>query len=263
MTQTKTPKIRTAGTFAQSVMASAPSLKNAHSAREAEKAQQAAPSADNAPGRASFDHWWHDEDRRNLRLAGESLETMKAAMTFEGTRRRPEVIAAALAGIVPPDWQHFTGLAVAWSGESWARLFPDQQARLIGAFLDPLYLPPVGLSLSSQPLIPLAEEECREERARELEAAGFVIVAVDCKTRAGITQACKDLMKLPKTYRRADLKTTVQSGQRATPTGFRIAMTAEVEVPKSRRFNCYLIAAELEAWDKRREPSDFMSRIRL
>ena len=245
-------------------MESAPSLKNALSAREAEKARQAAQSAVNAPGRESVDHWWNDEDRRNLRLAGESLETMKAAMTFEGTRRRPEVIAAASAGYVPPDWQHFTGLAVAWAGESWARLFPDQQARLIGAFLDPLYLPPVGMALTSaQPLILLAEEECREERARELEAAGFVVLAVDCKTRAGITQACKDLMKLPKTYRRADLKTTVQSGQRATATGFRIAMTAEVEVPKSRRFNCYLIAAELEAWDKRREPSDFMSRIRL
>lgn len=262
---------------ARSATGTAASRKSAPCAKVVEKVRQTAQPARSAAARESFDHWWNDNERRALRLAGESIESMKIAMTYEATRRRPEVVSAARAQSLPPEWQHFTGLAVAWLENSWATLFPDQQQRLADSFHAPFYRPPIGMSsfpqrnralaesiaLRPMPAPAAGQEDCFAAVACQFEAAGFVLLAVDCKTRAAMAAACNAILKLAKTQRADDVRAVIVEGSRAIARGRRTVRQTEVTTAAPWRFNFYTIAEELEQWDRVRKPSTFMGRIRL
>lgn len=242
---------------------------NARSAVAVVKARTKALPARSAGGEANFDHWWSDEDHRALALAGESLTSAKVAMTYEGARRRPEVIAAVLAQLIPQGWQQFTGYVVAWHSANWSQLFSDQQARLIDEFYQPLYLPPLGMSTFPQRDARLAERMAVIEFGPESEccpgelaAAGFRVFAVDCKSRAAITAACKRIMRAGKTVRAADVRREMAAVERDIPRGVAFRVEGKITTP-FQRFNFYRVAGELAAHDRRNQPSEFMQLIRL
>lgn len=237
-----------------------------------ERASTKALSAPSVEEEANFDHWWNDEAHRNLSNGGESLESAKVAATYEGARRRPEVRAAFLAQLIPPAWQHFTGLVVAWFSSNWSQLFPDQQKRLFCAFHDPLYVPPAGMSTFPQrnpelasELAALPMESARPDfcdYAGRLESAGYRIFAVDCKSRAAIVAACKRILRSEKTVRASDVRTELSAVVLDHPNGHSFRVEGK-SLRLSTRFHFYRLCSELAEADRKNIPSEFIESITL
>ena len=203
------------------------------------------PLPDLAP--VSWAHWWTEPRTLAMPRAGLTIDQAKAACIFEGLRRRPEVARAVAARKLPEGWQVLTGLAWAWWSESWADLHTDQQARLLNEMRRPCYLPPIGYSVfpqddaeaqrraSYEPLVLPPEDDCDGAvafvaKCRRLQAAGFAVGAVDCKTSQAIRYAAAALTDQPRTVRAADLVVRTCHAHRETPTGARHAAQSEVEV---------------------------------
>lgn len=243
--------------------------RNVPYAKVAAKVRRTALPAANAAAKGNFNHWWHAPEFRALKQAGLTPDDAKVALVYECTRRRPEVVAAAAANIIPREWQRFTGLCVAWQSNTWADLMPDQKARVQAAFCDPCYLPPIGLSVfprdcqqAERSSLIIMDRLCPDEMER-LQVAGFTVCAVDTKSSQAIKTAGVALLKRPRTCRKADVMATITTGEREIPNGIRLAATADVTLPTRIRFNFERICRELEQFDRDGTASDFISRIRL
>lgn len=263
--------MKTRPPHAPTVMESAKCWRNAPDARGAAKARRTGRPAASAAARASFDHWWNDERRRYCKFAGEQPDSIKAAITFEALRRRPEIQEAARAGVAPADWLPFTVAAVRLAALPWVKLGDDQRETLCARFYDPLHVPPRGFSnaprdqqrreAASLVLLPVGTASARQAAA--LESCGWTVCAVNTKSARGIRAAAAALTRLGLTTSGANLRTTITSGTRETARGVRVALVADIEAEEPRRFHWLRVARELEESDRDGTPSDYMSRIRL
>ena len=201
----------------------------------------------------SWRHWWQEPPAAALARAGLSLDASKAALCFEGYRRRDALHARRL----PEGWQTFTGLAWAWQTESWADLHSDQQARLLAEIRKPTFTAPAGYTTfpedtrdaqraAALTLLQLpADDDCDAavqfvRRARTLERAGLTLAAVDTRTRQATRYAADALAARPLTVRVEDLG-----------------------APVTKKFRFVAITAQFEAFDTKGTPSDFVARLRL
>ena len=189
-------------------------------------------------------HWWGDgriftrykKDGKIQRRM--HVHEMKAALIYEAMRRRREVHQAWLESkfsFGANGWQHFTGWVVSYLPLSWPELqdlYPIAAHGVIETMLSPWFVPPIGYSTFSDKSTP---EQCEEvsvkllrlpekddpaeaqafvKYARQFADAGFIFLALDHKTNQSDAYALrafkKMLKKLPRTFRKADLRLHIQ-----------------------------------------------------
>jgi len=190
-------------------------------------------------------HWWGDAEifKRHTKPGGTfgrdmEIEEAKAALIYEGMRRRPEIQQAWREGkfsFGANNWQYLTGWAVNYLPLSWLELkdlYPMAAAGFAEAVLSPHFVPPIGYSTfpgKSAPeqceevcanLLRLPEKDDPDEalafvkRVRRFADSGFVLVAVDHKTKQSDAYALRALKKIlaksPRTFRKADLRLHIQ-----------------------------------------------------
>ncbi len=168
-------------------------------------------------------HWWTTHRKKREEM---TIDAEKAALIYEGFRRRPEVQQAWLEGndlIGANGWQPFVGFAVMHLPKSWAELHEITQVTLLEEIHSPLFVPPRGYSTFPDKSSP---EQCREaamqvlrlpppddpelaqafvKHARRFVDAGFLIVAVDNKTGQGVRYAAEAIQRLQRSFRKADM----------------------------------------------------------
>ncbi len=153
-----------------------------------------------------------------------SIDEEKAALIYEGLRRREEVQRAWLEHKGGNGWQQFVVVVVQQLHQSWEELEITTKQALRDCIHSPFFIPPIGYSTfpdktsgrekqrraSFQILrVPEIDEphavKAFVKRARQFADAGFTIVALDTKKHERVHYAFKEIQRLPQTYRRADL----------------------------------------------------------
>ena len=175
-------------------------------------------------------HWWAEKNEfSNRGQVGQrklSIDEEKAALIYEAMRRRPEVQKAWLDGkfgIGANGWQAFVGFVVHHLPQSWVELNQTTQCTLVRTIGSPWFVPPKGYSTFPDNSLP---EKCRMaamnvlhlptsddavaarafvKHARKFEDAGFLIVAVDNKTKQSVRYASQAMESLQRSFRKADL----------------------------------------------------------
>lgn len=243
------------------------------------------------PGRPIWRHWWREDPALRLTTgAGLSPDTRKAACTFEGLRRREEVLISRKLGKLPAGWQIPTSLCFAWWELSWVELNEEQRAEFISAIRSPFYLPPVGFSFfpddnqevaKAHALQPLEVPDNEEADAaiefvrhcRRLVAAGFTLAGVDTKTMKSIRRAAMALEDRPRTFRQADVRFELleQLGKKPDRVSLSASASFRLEGFKlkdgrwtaSKRLHFFAICEQFERLDNRRIPSEFVNALRV
>jgi hypothetical protein len=239
---------------------------------------------------ARWRHWWREDPaRRVLRTGGFDPDTAKAAVTFEALRRRREILHAQSAGQTPSEWQTPSALAVAWLDQCWAELADDQQTQFRREIQSPFYLPPVGYSYFPDDLeaakthalqgleIPPADDVSKclafVAQCRRLQAAGFTVAALDTKTMKGLRVAAMALEDKPRTFRQADVRMTIARRQAQSKKQLSLAASASFALAghtcingrwiAARHLHFFAVCEQLERFDRRGVPSEFIDAIRV
>ena len=178
-------------------------------------------------------HWWGNGHIFQPRTAKDgtfqrkiAVDEAKAALIYEAMRRRPEVRQAWVEGkfgIGADGWQNFVGFVVMNLPKSWVELEEVTRRTLLKTVLSPFFIPPRGYSTFPDKSAP---EKCRQAAmcifrvppsddaglavafvkcARKLADAGFLIVAVDNKTKQSIHYALQAIEVEPRSYRSNEL----------------------------------------------------------
>lgn len=218
-------------------------------------------------------------------------------MLFEAIRRHPEVREAYRNGMpaTAMPWQPFTVLVLAWFPKAWPELDESVRRTLIQLSLDPLFKPPRGFTFyprdrqaqmrASVRVLRLPSKEDPEaamqflRTAKRFVEAGFIIAAVDNKTKDAVMHAFTAIKHMPRSPRAADLVLKKlapqedvvhgQFGEWKATQGFQV-VTINKRLAKGRKmlieernFNFRSICAEFEELDRSAKASDFISRLIL
>jgi hypothetical protein len=171
-------------------------------------------------------HWWKQQPWRAQFANREQtpIDVQKAAMIYEGMRRRAEVQRAwSMGEAVPGHNENFTGIVIQHLLCSWVDLNEMVRRGIINSIQSPWFVPPAGYSTFPDKSSP---EKCRQaamqmlrlpaatanadeaqkfvEYVRKFEDAGFVIAAVDNKTSQSIRYAFNAIKRLGRSLRKAD-----------------------------------------------------------
>ena len=205
-------------------------------------------------------HWWKGQlNERTMSIAEE-----KAALIYEGLRRREEVQRAWLEHKGANGWQQFVVVVVQQLHQSWNELEPSMRTTLVHCIQSPHFIPPMGYSTfpdktsgrekqqraSFQILrVPEIDEphavKAFLRRARQFADTGFTLVAVDTKKSERVRYAFEAIAGLPQTYRKADL---VHIAYAHLPSGL---PKAERDTLEKKRQDGTLTYSDLdEAWSK-------------
>lgn len=156
-----------------------------------------------------------------------AMDEEKAALIYEAMRRHPEVQRAWLKKqnlIGESGWQIFVGYVVIHLRQSWVELDEITRGAMRELIHSPWFVPPRGYSTFPDKS---GSEKCRKaamqvlrlpnpaESASAAQAfvtyaqkfvdAGFLIVAVDNKTKQGVRYAAEAIERLQRSFRKADL----------------------------------------------------------
>ena len=174
-----------------------------------------------------FTHWWRK--KRGLTRAGMEIDEAKAAMIYEAMRRRPEVQQAWLEGkfmLRDNGWPNFVIFVVQNLPTPWIELDTMTKQTFIECIAGPWFVPPKGYSTfpetnkaeqrkAALQVLRLPATDDPDEalafvkHARLFEDAGFLVMAVDNKTRQSVRCAGQAIEALSRSFRKADMKEVI------------------------------------------------------